>query len=118
MLKPEYGLAGAGGRSEAKTVEREKLIAAMEKAFGDKPIVPDDKMEDLFKAFRFTVLQRGPGDLAADPPDPLDGGDGKLHFTLEDGDVLIKAGPEKGDFVLFQLRQNDGRWQVVAEYLD
>ena len=118
MLKPEYGLAGPEGRGKATTVDRARLIAAMQKAFGGRPPVPAAKVARIFKSLTFQALQTKIGDVAIGPVDPVGGADGKFHFTMKDGDVLIKAGPEKGDFLLFQFRQINGHWQVVAEYLD
>ncbi len=118
MLKPEYGLAGAGGRNEARTIDRAKLIAAMDKAFGKRQVASAEKIDRIFKTFTFKALETVVGDFAMDPGDPVGGPDGKFHFKIEAGDVLIKAGPGKGDYLLFQMRQIDGRWQVVAEYVD
>ena len=118
MLKAEYGLAGANGLTKAMMVDRAKLIAAMEKAFGGRPIVEAENIEKIFKMFNFEILKTGLGDFAVDPPDPVDTPDKKLHFAIEEGDVLFKVGPEKGDFLLFQFRPIGGRWLVVAEYLD
>ena len=88
LLKAKYALAGPKGEKEAITVDRTKLL-------GTKV-----------------------GDFATVPPDPVDTPDGKLHLTIAGGDVLLKVGPEKGDFMLFQFRQIEGKWRVVAEYLD
>ena len=44
--------------------------------------------------------------------------DGKLHFTVVKGDVVVKVSPPKGDFLLLHLRSTNGKWQVVSEYLD
>ena len=55
---------------------------------------------------KYTAMKTEVGDFAADPSDP----GGKLHFAIKAGDVLLKAAPPKGDFVLFQLRMIDGRW--------
>lgn len=117
MLKAEHGLAGAGGRDAAITVGSAELLAAMEKAF-DGPLMPADQIEKFFEVITFTSLETKVGDHAIDPPDPVATPDGKAHFAIVDGDVLIKAGPEKGDFILLQLRQMEGGWRVVAELLD
>lgn len=118
LLKSEYGLANEGERAKALAVERPVLLAALKKAFGGRPIVPAEKLEVLLKAFRFDVVETAPGDFPTAPPDPVDTPDGKLHFQIRKGDALIKVGPEKGDFMLFQLRSLEGQWRVVAEYLD
>ncbi|MGI9242948.1 MAG: hypothetical protein ACR2RV_19270 [Verrucomicrobiales bacterium] len=118
MLKAEYGFAGENGLNEEVTVDRTELLAALEKVSGGRPLVKADSLDKLFKAFSFKVLTNRRGDYAVDPPDPVGTPDNKLHFAIEERDVLIKVGPEKGDFLLFQFRQIDGGWRVVAEYLD
>ena len=68
--------------------------------------------------YAFEILETKPGPFATDPPDPVNTPDGKLHFMIEDGDILFKVGPakpRKGDFLLFQLRPLEGSWKVVAE---
>lgn len=118
LLKSEYGLAKVGERAKSLAVERPVLLATLKKAFGGAPIVPAENLEVILKAFRFEVVETAPGDFATAPPDPVDTPDGKLHFQIRMGDALIKVGPEKGDFMLFQLRPLEGQWRVVAEYLD
>lgn len=39
-------------------------------------------------------------------------------FKVKKGDVLLKVSPPKGDFLLLHLRQIDGSWRIVSEYLD
>jgi len=120
MLKAEYGLAGEGARTTGATVDRAKLLGASMKAFGGRPVVPPDVLEKLLTAFEFQVLGPGLGDHGVDSPDPVDTPDGKVHFIIKQGDVLLKFAPKngKGDFLLFQLRQVAGGWRVVAELLD
>lgn len=64
------------------------------------------------ESLEFNVLKTTPGAFAV-PPEL------KLQFTIVDGDVLIKAvPPKKGAFIMLQMRQIEGSWKVVAEYLD
>ena len=60
------------------------------------------------------------GEFSIPAADPVGTPDSKLHFTIQRGDVLVKAAPGKGsgDFILLQLREVDGTWRVVAESLD
>ena len=117
LLKAKYGLAGANGEKEAITVDRTKLLGTMKKSL-PRPLIAANIVDKVFEAYRFEPLKTKVGDFATVPPDPVETPDGKLHFTIADGDVLFKVGPEKGDFMLFQFRQIEGKWQVVAEYLD
>ena len=118
MLKDKYGLAGAKGDMEPVVVGRATLLVTMKEAFGGRPLLPPEVIDAYFDALKFEPLDAGVGDYATDPPDPVGTPDGKIHFTIEPGDVLFKVGPEKGDFMLFQFRAIDGVWVVVAEYLD
>jgi len=117
LLKAKYRLAGAKGDMEAITVDRTKLLETMKKSL-PHPVIPANILDKVFEAYRFETLKTKVGDFATVPPDPVDTPDGKLHLTIADGDVLFKVGPEKGDFLLFQFRQIEGKWRVVAEYLD
>ena len=117
LLKAKYALAGPKGEKEAITVDRTKLLGTMKTSL-PRPLVAANIVDKLFEAYRFEPLKTKLGDFATFPPDPVDTPDGELHLTIADGDVLLKVGPEKGDFMLFQFRQIEGKWQVVAEYLD
>lgn len=118
MLKAKYNLAGEEARKAGVIVNRAKLVEAMKKSFGGRPVVPVDAIDAVFNAYVFEVLETPVGDYATDPPDPVATPDGKIHFSIEPGDLLFKVGPKKGDFLLFQFRSIAGSWKVVAEYLD
>ena len=118
FLKIEYGLAATPGRKKMTEVERAKLIQAMLKAAEGRPARPADKIAAMMESLRFEVLKTTVGDLATQSSDPVGTPDSKLHFTIKEGDVLVKIAPPKGDFILLQVRQIDGAWRVVAEYLD
>lgn len=118
FLKVEYGLTAEPGRMKAAEVERGKLTQAMSKAGEGRPARPADKIAALMESLTFEVLKTTVGDFAAGASDPVGTPDSKLHFTIKEGDVLVKAAPPKGDFILIQLRQEGGAWRVVAEYLD
>jgi hypothetical protein len=118
MLKADRGLVDEGARATGASVKRAAMIGALKREFGGRDVVPEDKVETILTAFAFTRLEAAAGDFSTDPADPVDTPDGKLHFDVEPGDAVFKVGPEKGDFLLFQLRQTGGRWQIVAEYLD
>ena len=117
LLKAKYGLAGPKGEKEAITVDRTKLLGTMKRSF-PRPLIAANIVDKVFQAYRFESLNTKVGEFATVPPDPVDTPDGKLHLTIADGDVLLKVGPAKGDFMLFQFRQIEGKWRVVAEYLD
>jgi hypothetical protein len=118
FLKDEYALTEPGGRARGATVKKEKLLEAMKKAVADRPARPADRVAKMLAGLTYTVLDAVPGEFAADPSDPVDTPDGKLHFDIKQGDALIKVAPPKGDFLLLQLRQVGGDWKVVAEYVD
>jgi len=118
LLKQQYGLAGPGGRKTATTVERAKVIAALTKATQGRPKMSDEQIKTMIQKLKFETLPAKEGDFAAAPADPVDTPDGKLHFTIKKGDVMIKVSPPRGDFLLYQSRKIDGKWKIVAEYLD
>ena len=118
FLKAEYGMAGDGARTAGAEVERDKLIAAMEKAAEGKPASPAERVDSLLEKMKFEVIGTKEGNFGIAPSDPVGTPDGKLHFEVKKGDVLLKVSPPKGDFLLLQLRQTDGIWRIVSEYLD
>lgn len=118
FLKDEYGLAGPKGRDEAVAVERATLLEKMNAADAGRKQRTADERVALMKSLTFTVLEVAAGDFATEASDPVGTADGKLHFMIREGDVLLKVAPPKGDFLLFQLRQIGDGWRVVAEYLD
>ena len=118
FLKEEYGLAGAGGRDKGGEIDRDKLIAAMKKASADRRERPQERIDKLLKSLTYEVIETKEGDFATEASDPVGTPDGKLHFAIKKGDVLLKVAPPKGDFLLFHLRKKDGAWSVVSEYLD
>lgn len=118
FLKEEYGLAEAGGRATGQEVERGDLLAAMKKAADSRPERPADRIEKLLATLRYQVVETEAGDFATASSDPVGTPDGKLHFAIKAGDVLLKVSPPKGDFLLLHLRKHNGSWKVVSEYLD
>ena len=72
----------------------------------------------MLKTLAFERMEVEIENNAVEPSDPVGTPDGKLHFKIEDGDALLKIAPPKGDFLLFQIRPIEGKWRVVAEYLD
>jgi len=118
FLKEEYGLAEPGGRATGLEVERGNLLAAMKKAANGRPERRADRIEKLLATLRYQVIEAEAGDFITAPSDPVGTPDGKLHFAIKAGDVLIKVSPPKGDFILLHLRKHDGAWKIVSEYLD
>ena len=118
FLKVEYGFTAEPGRKQATEVERAKLIQTMIKATEGRPARPADKIAAMMESLQFEVLKTTPGDFAPQSSDPVGTPNSNLHFTIKEGDVLVKAAPPKGDFILLQMRQIDAAWRVVAEYLD
>lgn len=118
FLKEEYGLAEPGGRATGLEVERGDLLAAMKKAADDRPERPADRIEKLLETLTYEVIETELGDFVTDSTDPVGTPDGKLHFAIKDGDVLLKVSPPKGDFLLLHLRKFDESWRIVSEYID
>ena len=118
FLKIEYGLATEPGRKKSIEVNSEKLIQAMKKASEARPARPAEKISAMLESLKFEVQKAEVGDFVATPSDPVGTPDAKLHFTIKEGDVLVKVSPPRGDYILLQLRQVKGAWKVVAEYLD
>lgn len=117
-LKAEYGLAEDEARAKGAEVASEKIITAMKKASADRPAKPADKVDALVKSLKYEVLNPAEGNFVIAPSDPVGTPDGKLHFDVKKGDVLLKVLTPKGDFLLFQLRQLSGSWKIVSEYID
>jgi hypothetical protein len=118
FLKEEYGLAGAGGRAEGADVEADQLIKAMETAAAKQPARPADRVKALLDTLKYEVVKVAEGPVAIAPSDPVGTPDGKLHFQVKKGDVLLKVSPPKGDCLLLHLRKIDGIYRIVSEYLD
>lgn len=117
-LKVEYDLAGPDGRDKGAEVDREKLIAAIGKEVEQSPARSGERVDALLKSLAYTEIKTAPGEFITGSSDPVGTPDKKLHFMIQQGDVLLKVSPPKGDYLLFQLRQEQGKWRVVAEYLD
>lgn len=118
FLKPKYKLTESEGRKEATKVDRKKLIDAMTKSIEGKPKRPADRITSLLESLKFEALKTTEGDFATESSDPVKTTDGKLHFKVEKSDVILKVAPPKGDFLLLQMRNIEGKWRIVAEYLD
>lgn len=118
FLKDQYQLAETGARARGATVDRDKLLAAMEKVSAGQPPRTGEHVGAMLETLSYTELETASGAVVTDPTDPIGSPDGKLHFTTEAGDVLLKIAPPQGDFLLLQLRRIDGQWKVVAEYID
>jgi hypothetical protein len=118
FLKVGFGFATEPGRKQAMEVERAKVIQALTKASEGRPTRPADQIAAMMESLRFEVIKTTPGDFVMEASRPVATPDSKLHFTIKEGDVLVKATPPRGGFVLLQLRQADGAWRVVGEYLD
>ena len=126
FLKEDYGLVGAGARAEGAEVERDKLIAAMENEAAGRPARPaepvdarhPERVDGVLETLKYEVLKVKAGKVQVDPTDPVGTPDGKLHFEVKEGDVLLKVSPPKGDFLYLHLRKVNGTWLIVSEYID
>jgi hypothetical protein len=118
FLKPSYGLTEKEGRNEATRVERGKLVEAISDAAKEQPERPAGKISALIESLAFTVVETREDQAAIAPADPVGTADGKLRFDIKQGDVVVKAAPQKGDFILYHLRSENGAWHIVSEYLD
>ena len=106
-------------RAKPELVSRNDLLKRLKGKFANRKFMDPDQVEQMMTLVRFKILPADEGDFATDPPDPVPTPDGKLHFKMRSGDFLIKVGPEKrGDFLLFQFREMDDQWRVIAELLD
>jgi len=121
FLKPQYGIAQDMERKLATSVESKRLIEVLKKKLDGRPKPAQDRVNARFARLKFESLPVAEGDFATEPTDNVATPDGKLHFTLVKGDVVLKVSPPKGDFgdfLLLHLRSTNGKWQVVSEYLD
>jgi len=112
LLKDKHHLAPAGARAKGAVVARDKLMAAMAKVqvVKQKQFVIE-KMEQMLKTLKYTPMKTKEGAFVVNA-------DGKRHFTIKRGDILLKVSPPKGDSLLLQLRLQKGNWVVVAEHID
>jgi hypothetical protein len=117
FLKPSHGFTTDAQRKTATVVASDKLIAAIKRETEAQPRKPE-RIEAMLKSITLASLEVREGDFAVAPSDPVNTEDGKLHFQIVKGDLLLKVSPPKGDFFLLQMRSVDGKWRVVAEYLD
>ena len=110
---------GEREESKAVTVNKSELLTLMREKFAGRDLIKASRIDEFVNLFDYQILDTKLGDNAIEPADPVKTADGKLHFTMEAGDVLVKAIPKKGgDFLLMQFRDFDDRWKIVAEYLD
>jgi hypothetical protein len=118
FLKEGYGLTEPGGRARGAQIERDKLVNVLVK----HPVDAAKKaaIQKMLPTVRFEKLAVAEGEfvIVTDATDPIESPDGKLHFNIAKGDVLVKIVPPRGDFALLQMREEDGTWHVVAEHLD
>ena len=106
-------------RSKPELISRDDLLKRLMGKFGNRKLMDPHQIEQFMALIKFKILEVDEGDFALDPPDPVATSDGKLHFKVEAGDFVIKAGPEKrGDFLVFQFREIDNHWKVIADVLD
>lgn len=118
MLKDEYGLAEAGARATGATVARDKLAASIAEVMAKIGGFSEETLDQILETMKYEPLPVTKGEVVTDASDPVQTADGKLHFTTEPGDILLKIAPPEGDFFLLQLRKIDGEWAVMAEYID
>lgn len=118
FLKDSHGIAEAGSRAKGAEVERGKLITAMKKATAERPARPAEQIAKMLEMLKFEPIETKEGDFAVAPADPVGTADGKLHFTIKKGDILVKVAPPKGDFLILHLRKIETAWKVVSEYID
>ena len=110
LVKDKFQLAPAGARAKGAVAARDKLIPAMAKVqvVRQKQL---EKMEQLLKTLKYTPMKTKEWAFVINA-------DGKLHFTIKKGDILLKISPPRGNFMLLQMRLQKGNWAVVAEYID
>ena len=118
FLKKEYGLSGEAGRAQSLEVKSAKLIAAMQKAEEGKPARPAERVAAMLETLKYEVINVDEGSVEVVPSDPVGTPDGKLHFQVKKGDILLKVSPPKGDFLILHLRKIEGTYRIVSEYLD
>jgi len=116
FLKEKYGLAN--DRKQKVVVKRDQLVAAILKAKGNHPKRAQERIDEKLKGLKYEVMETKVGDFATEASDPVGTPDGKLHFDIKEGDVLIKVSPPRGDFLLLLMRMEEGKWVVCAEYVD
>lgn len=118
FLKKRYKLSKDGDRSKSITIPSHDLIASMIKSAEGRPKKLEEQIEALHKSLKYELVKTPAGDFAIEPADPVATPDKMLHFTIKKDDVLLKIGPPEGDYLLLHLREINGKWKVVSEYLD
>ncbi len=95
-------------------VKRDNMLTALEKQAGRDP-VPGSIVAQIVDMFRIEQFEVAKGEFVTEPNQPSDSQYGKLRFTIEDNDVLLKVSVPSA-FRFLQLRKTDEQWKVVAEY--
>jgi hypothetical protein len=95
-------------------VKRDNMLPALKKQAERDP-APEQIVALLVDEFRIEQLDVKAGEFVTEPNHPSDSLVGKLQFTMEENDVLVKVSVP-GAFRYLQLRKVDEQWKVVAEY--
>ncbi|MFN3192816.1 MAG: protein kinase domain-containing protein [Aureliella sp.] len=95
-------------------VKREDILPALKEQASRDPI-PRSMVGGLASLFRIEQVSAPVGELIAEPNLSNDSVFGRLQFTLEKNDILIKVSVPNA-FRYLQLRKSGESWIVVAEY--
>ncbi len=95
-------------------VKRDNMLPALKKQAERDP-APESIVALLVDEFRIEQLDVPAGEFVTEPNQPSDSLYGKLNFTIEENDALIKISVPDA-FRYLQLRKVDEQWKVVAEY--
>lgn len=116
MLMPGHPL---GGGAQPLTIERQRLLMQLRAKRGNVDPGFPEMIDQIMASVKCESLEVQVGDFEITPEATAGTPDGKLHFSIEEGDQIIRVGSkEEGedDFLLFQVRRIEGDWRVIAEY--
>ena len=116
FLEEQYGLAKDGDSAAGLEVERGVHLAIMKKTSDGLYDQPVDQIEELLESLEYQAIETKDGDFSTTSPGRAGRSDGKLHFKIKAGDVLLKVSPKGKDyFLLLHLRKFDGSWKIFSE---
>ena len=119
FANPEHKLNDKDPSKAGLTVTRDELLKVIKAQVGNRKPPSKDIIEKELSDVEYMLLSNKAGRFIAEPSDPIETADGKLHFELKEGDLLYKAqSPSMSDFLLFQLRKVNNKWVIVSEYFD
>jgi hypothetical protein len=128
FLKEGYGLYPLGSNGRAVHVDRERLVGIYKKAKSNRMrflqsrhgIRPVLWKPQIIADLHFEEVEMEEGSLPGMPSNSEFVKETWGFNIYRDGDVVVKVSRDESDllnFFIFHLREIDGEWKVIAEYI-